>query len=130
MTIQKGFTSVDDLLSTSLENDVIVIRQKQHIKTLTRDVSAIFSFYEYIESVLSRKSCKAIVMFARPDKDEYIEYSLFLSKAPSAKDGNNLIDRLVNGQLLHPEAIDIQRYYSFRRAGNGLNVSPESQPGL
>ena len=96
MTIQKGFTSVDDLLSTSLENDVLVIRQKQHIKTLTRDVSAIFSFYEYLETVLSRKSCKAMVMFARPDKDEYIEYSQFLSKVLSAKDSNHLIDRLVN----------------------------------
>ena len=88
MTIQKDFTSVDDLLSSSLENDVLVIRQQQHIKTLTRDVSAMFSFYEYLETVLSRKSCKAMVMFARPDKDEYIEYSLFLSKALSAKDGN------------------------------------------
>ena len=96
MTIQKGFTPVDDLLSASLENDVLVIRQKQHIKTLTRDVSAIFSFYEYLETVLSRKYCKAMVMFARPDKDEYSEYSLFLSKALSAKDCIHLIDRLLN----------------------------------
>ena len=96
MTIQKGFTSVDDLISTSLENDVLVIRQKQHIKILTQDVSAIFSFYEYLETLLSKKSCKAMVMFARPDKDEYIEYSLFLSRALSAKDGNLRIDRLLN----------------------------------
>jgi 2-(1,2-epoxy-1,2-dihydrophenyl)acetyl-CoA isomerase len=96
MTIQKGFTSVDDLLSASLENDVLVIRQKQHIKTLTPDIEAIFSFYEYIETIFSKKPWKAMVMFAHPDENEYIEYCRFLCKAFSAKDGNNLIDRLVN----------------------------------
>ena len=82
MTIQKGFTSVDNLLSTSLENDVLVIRQKQHIKTLTVDVRAIFSFYEYLETILLRKSCKALVMFARPDQDEYIVMGLAASGEP------------------------------------------------
>ena len=85
MTTQKSFTTDNDLLSSSLENDVLVIRQKQHIKTLTQDVNAIYSFYEYQESILSSKSYKAMVMFACPDKDEYIEYSMFLSKALSAK---------------------------------------------
>ena len=32
MTIQKGITSVNDLLSASLENEILVVRQKQHIK--------------------------------------------------------------------------------------------------
>ena len=96
MTIQTGLTSFDDLLSASLENEVLVVRQKQHIKTLTPDVEAIFSFYNYIETILSGKSFKAMVMFARPDKDEYLEYSMFLSKALLTKDRNHLIDRLLN----------------------------------
>ncbi len=96
MTIQTGLTSVDDLLSASLENEVLVVRQKQHIKTLTPDVEAIFSFYNYIETILSGKSFKAMVMFARPDEGEYLEYSRFLYKALSAEDGNNLIARLLN----------------------------------
>jgi enoyl-CoA hydratase/carnithine racemase len=37
-----------------------------------------------------------MVMFACPDKDEYIEYSMFLCKALSAKNHNLLIDRLSN----------------------------------
>ncbi len=96
MTTQKSFTTDNDLLSSSLENDVLVIRQKQHIKTLTRDVNAIYSFYEYLESILSNKSYKAMVMFACPDKDEYIEYSMFLSKALSAKRDDLLMNRLAN----------------------------------
>ncbi|MHC1729511.1 MAG: enoyl-CoA hydratase/isomerase family protein [Syntrophobacteraceae bacterium] len=96
MTTQKNFTKYDDLLSTTLENDVLVIRQKQHIKTLTRDVKAMFSFYEYLESILSSKSYRAMVMFACPDKDEYIEYSMFMSRALSARTDNHLIDRLIN----------------------------------
>ncbi len=35
-------------------------------------------------------------MFACPDKDEYIEYSMFLSKAISARNNNLLIERLAN----------------------------------
>jgi enoyl-CoA hydratase/carnithine racemase len=96
MTTQKRFTADNDLLSSSLENDVLVIRQKRHIKTLTQDINAIFSFYEYLKSILSNKSYKAVVMFACPDKDEYIGYSMFLSKALSAKNHNVLIDRLTN----------------------------------
>ena len=96
MTTKKSFTIENDLLSSSLENGVLVIRQKQHIKSLTKDINAIYSFYEYQESILSSKSYKAMVMFACPDKDEYIEYSMFLSKALSAKNDNLLIDRLTN----------------------------------
>jgi enoyl-CoA hydratase/carnithine racemase len=96
MTTQKSFTTDTDLLSSSLENDVLVIRQKQHIKTLTHDIDAIYSFYKYQESVLSSKSYKAMVMFACPDEDEYLEYSMFLAKALSAKNDNLIIDRLTN----------------------------------
>ena len=96
MTAQKSLTTDNDLLSSSVENDVLVIRQKQHIKTLTRDVQAMYSFYEYLESILSSKSYRAMVMFAVPDKDEYIEYSMFLCKALSAKKNNLLVDRLAN----------------------------------
>jgi len=56
MTTKKSFTTDNDLLSSSLENDVLVIKQKQHIKTLTKDINAIFSFYEHQESILSSKS--------------------------------------------------------------------------
>ncbi|MGO9376654.1 MAG: enoyl-CoA hydratase/isomerase family protein [Syntrophobacteraceae bacterium] len=96
MTTRKSLTADNDLLSSSLENDVLVIRQKQHIKSLTRDVLAIYSFYEYLESMLSSKSYKAMVMFACPDKDEYIEYSMFLSKALSSRSNKPLMDRLSN----------------------------------
>ena len=96
MKTPESFTTDNDLLSSSLENDVLVIRQKQHIKSLTQDINAIYSFYEYLESILSSKSYKAMVMFACPDKDEYIEYGRFLSKALSARNNNLLIHRLTN----------------------------------
>ena len=96
MTTRKSLTADNDLLSSSLENDVLVIRQRQHIKSLTRDVLAIYSFYEYLESILSSKSYKAMVMFACPDKDEYIGYSMFLSKALSSRSNKPLMDRLTN----------------------------------
>ncbi len=96
MITKKSLTTDSDLLSSSLENDVLVIRQKQHVKTLTHDIDAIYSFYEYLESILSSKSYKAMVMFACPDNYEYIEYCMFLSKALSAKNDYLLMDRLVN----------------------------------
>jgi len=113
MTTQKSLTTDNDLLSSSLENDVLVIRQKQHIKTLTKDVLAIYSFYEYLESILSSKSYKAMVMFACPDKDEYIEYSMFLSKALSSKSNKLLIDRLTNS---------VNRYISTLSRFNCITV--------
>lgn len=96
MTAKMNFATDNDLLSSSLENDVLVIRQKQHIKTLTRDIDAIYSFYGYQQSMLSSKSYKAMVMFACPDKDEYVEYCMFLAKALSAQKDYLSIARLTN----------------------------------
>lgn len=97
MAKQTYVSSIDDLLSISQKNNVLVIRQKEHIKTLTQEISAMFSFYDYLKAVLSSKSYKAMVMFARPDMDEHIEYGKFLARALSS-DGvdKHLIDRLLN----------------------------------
>ncbi|MEM5789571.1 MAG: enoyl-CoA hydratase/isomerase family protein [Syntrophobacteraceae bacterium] len=97
MATHKYFTSKNDFFTASLENDVLAIRPNQHIKALTKDVGAMFSFYKDLESILFSKSYKAMVMFASPDRDEYIEYCKFLSKALSPNGiGNHLIDRLLN----------------------------------
>ncbi len=96
MTPQNKLTTDNDFLSSSLENDVLVIRQKQHLKVLTRDINAIYSFYGYQQSILSSKSYRAMVMYACPDEDEYVEYSMFLCRALSARKDYLSIDRLTN----------------------------------
>ena len=80
MKAQEILTTDNELFSSSLDNGILVIREKQHILHLTQDLRDIFSLYEYMNSVLSNKSYKALVMFARSEQSLHIEHSRFLSK--------------------------------------------------
>jgi hypothetical protein len=75
----------NDYFSSSLENGVLVVRQKQHILYLTQELGDSFSLYDYMDSLLSNKSYKAFVMFVRSQQISQIEYSCFLSKVLSGK---------------------------------------------
>ena len=63
-----------------LDNEILVIREKRHIFHLTQDVRDIFSLYDYMDSVLSSRAYKALVMFARSEQNLHIEHRRFLSK--------------------------------------------------
>ncbi|MGA2400681.1 MAG: enoyl-CoA hydratase/isomerase family protein [Syntrophobacteraceae bacterium] len=96
MATQKSLTTDNDLFSSSLENDVLVIRQKQHIRHVTQDINDIFSFYDYLDLMLSSKSYKVLVMFARPEQREHLEHSRFLCKVLSTDWENTHMYRLIN----------------------------------
>jgi 2-(1,2-epoxy-1,2-dihydrophenyl)acetyl-CoA isomerase len=80
MEPKKNLTTDNKLFSSFLDNEILVIREKQHILHLTEDVSDILSLYDYMNSVLSSRAYKALVMFARSEKNLHVEYRSFLSK--------------------------------------------------
>ena len=74
-------TTDNEHFSSFLENGILVIRQKQHILHLTYDIpDDIFPVYEYMDSLFSNESYKAMVMFARSLQINQVEYSRFLTK--------------------------------------------------
>ncbi|SPF32413.1 Enoyl-CoA hydratase/carnithine racemase [Syntrophobacter sp. SbD1] len=99
MTTKEILTTDNDFFSSSMDNGILVVREKQHILHLTQDLKDIFSFYDYLDSVLSSKSYRAFVLFARSEQSGHIEQSRFLSKILSdnlpGKLGKEL-DRFVN----------------------------------
>ncbi len=86
----------NEFFSSSLENGILVLRQKQHILHLSQELRDIFSFYEYMNSLLSNKSYKALVMYVRSEQSSSNEFSRFLSKILSSNRENNDLDRFVN----------------------------------
>ncbi|MFZ2445159.1 MAG: enoyl-CoA hydratase-related protein [Syntrophobacteraceae bacterium] len=80
MKAQRGLTTENEQFSSFIDNEVLVIREKQHIFHLTRDVGEIFSLYEYMDFVLSSKAYKALVMFARSEQNLKMEHNSFLSR--------------------------------------------------
>ena len=80
MKAQKILTTDNEQLSSFLDNEILVIREKQHLFHLTKDVRDIFSLYDYMDSVLSSRAYKALVMFARSEQSLHIEHRRFLSK--------------------------------------------------
>ncbi len=99
MKTHKVLTTDNEQFSSSLDNGILVIREKQHILHLTRDLEDIFSLYNYLDSMLSSKSYKAFVLFARSEQSGHIEQSRFLSKIISDNPQGKLgieFDRFVN----------------------------------
>jgi 2-(1,2-epoxy-1,2-dihydrophenyl)acetyl-CoA isomerase len=98
MKTQERLSADNEHFSSVLENGILVIRQKQHILHLTHDnPEDIFLVYEYMDSLLSNESYKALVMFVRSLQISQIEYRNFLSKILSDKKWESLeLERFVN----------------------------------
>jgi len=96
MKTQEILTTDNDYFSSSLENGIVVVREKQHILHQARNLKDIFSLYDYMNSVLSSKSYKAFVMFPRPEQTIRIEHSRFLSKILSDNWESSDLGRFAN----------------------------------
>jgi len=88
-------TTDNELFSSSLENDILTVREKRHILHVAQDISTVFAFYEYLESMLSSKSFKALVVFGQPEKRDHRVHGKFLCKALSAS-REKAMDMLIN----------------------------------
>jgi enoyl-CoA hydratase/carnithine racemase len=89
-------TTDNEQFSSFLDNEILVIREKQHIFHLTRDVREIFSLYDYLDSMLSSSAYKALVMFARSEQSLHIEHRRFLSKILSGDWESLDLNRFLN----------------------------------
>ncbi len=84
------------LFSSTMEDGILVIREKQHILHMTHDINAIFSFYDYLDSMLSSKAFSALAVFGHPEKDGQLEHGGFLCKALTDKLEGKTMERLAN----------------------------------
>jgi 2-(1,2-epoxy-1,2-dihydrophenyl)acetyl-CoA isomerase len=96
MKDNKSLTIDNAIFSSSLENGVLTIKQKQHIRYITEDINAIFCFYDALESMLASKEYKVMVMFACPEHSEHLNHCSFLCKALTADRKDKSLDRLTN----------------------------------
>ena len=86
----------NDLFSSNFDEDILIIKRKQTIFQVTDDIKKIFSFYEYLDSMLSSKKFKAVVIFDVPRKKGSIEFGRFLCKVLSSSNDSKFIDRFLN----------------------------------
>ncbi len=96
MQAQEILTTDNEQFSSFLDNEILVVREKQHIFHLTKDVRDIFSLYDYMNSVLSSRAYKALVMFAHSEQNLHIEHRRFLSKILSDNWERLNLDRFLN----------------------------------
>jgi 2-(1,2-epoxy-1,2-dihydrophenyl)acetyl-CoA isomerase len=96
MKADNSLTLDNDLFTASLDDDVLIIKQKQIIQHATHDINAVFRFYDDLESLLANKAYKALVMFARPEQGEVLEHGRFLCKALAADRKDKSMERLAN----------------------------------
>jgi 2-(1,2-epoxy-1,2-dihydrophenyl)acetyl-CoA isomerase len=86
----------DEQFSSSIQDGILIIRQKQHILHLATSLSKVFSFYEYLDLMLTNKTAKALVLFGYPGDDDQRHYGKFLCNSFDDIRENALMDRLIN----------------------------------
>jgi len=96
MKTKEMLTTDNDYFSSSLENEILVFRQKQHIMHVTQDLKKIFSLYDYMDSVFASKSYKALVMFNHSELSARVVQRRFLSKILAGNVEGKDFDRFVN----------------------------------
>lgn len=114
MKDQEILTTDNEQFSSFLDNEILVIREKQHIFYLTKDVRDILSLYDYMNSLLSSRAYKALVMFARSEQSLHIEHRHFLSKILSD----------------NRERLDLNRFYRFLNEVNKLILALPTIPRM
>ena len=96
MKAQNILNTENELFSSSIDNGILVIREKKHIFHVTQDLGEIFSLYAYMNSTLLSKAYKALVMFARSEQSLHTEHKRFLTKILSADRESHDLDRFLN----------------------------------
>lgn len=97
MKAQMILTTDNEQFSSFLKNEILVIREKQHIFHLIQELGDTFSLYDYMDSVRSSNAYKALVMFARSEQSLHIEHSRFLSRILSGdRETIHYLDRFLN----------------------------------
>jgi 2-(1,2-epoxy-1,2-dihydrophenyl)acetyl-CoA isomerase len=96
MKATANLTTDNELFSSALENGVLIVRQKQHLLRMTHDIHAIFSFYEYLESMLTSRAYRALAVFGVPEHARHADHGRFLCKALTAGRESKVLDRLAN----------------------------------
>ncbi|MBI4806821.1 MAG: enoyl-CoA hydratase/isomerase family protein [Desulfovibrio sp.] len=96
MNPQGNLSTDNEIFSSSLEDNILVIRQKRHLIHVTHDINKLFSFYEYLESMLVSKDIKALIVFGAPDTDGFVEFGKTMCKAVQLSHNNKLFDRFLN----------------------------------
>lgn len=95
MKTQKGLLRDNDQFSSSLYNEILVIKEKRHIFHFAKNIESIFNLYDYMDHVLTDKTYNALVMFAPSERDMITEYSYFVSRILSG-DGPDYLERFFN----------------------------------
>lgn len=113
MKDKNSLNTENDVFSSSLRDDLLVVRQKRHILHFTHDINKIFSFYDYLDSILSSKKFRALVVFGEPQKEPMLEYVRFLCDAIHSSQENKLFERLFNV---------VNRLFATLSSINGITV--------
>jgi 2-(1,2-epoxy-1,2-dihydrophenyl)acetyl-CoA isomerase len=119
MKTQEILTTDNDHFCSSLDNGILVVRQKKHILHMTKDLKEIFSLYDYMNSMLASKAYKAFVLFAYSEKSGHTDYGNFLSKVLSGDRESKELARflnLVNKLILAISTLDRMTVF----AGQGM----------
>jgi 2-(1,2-epoxy-1,2-dihydrophenyl)acetyl-CoA isomerase len=96
MTTKDCLDTDNDLFSSSLHGDVLILKQKRHILHLSHDINKVQYFYDYLDSILNSNKFKAMIFFGESQKEPMTEYIRFLCESMSSFQGKVYIYRLFN----------------------------------
>jgi len=90
------FDTDNAFFTASLEDDVLVVRDKDAIIRHTTDLSVTDAFFDYMEAVAHEPGIRAVVFFGSPNKPGGMETIQFYRQAMAARREHYFLERLFN----------------------------------
>ncbi len=90
------FDTDNPFFSASLEDDVLVVRDKDTIIRHTTDLSVTDAFFDYMEAVAHDPGIRAVVFFGSPHKPGGMETIHFYRQVMQARREHYFLERLFN----------------------------------
>ncbi|WP_243311753.1 enoyl-CoA hydratase-related protein [Fundidesulfovibrio agrisoli] len=125
MKTHARLTTDNELFTSTLENGVLVVRKKRHMLHVAKDIATVFSFYEYLESMLASRAFKALVVFGHPDESGQLAHGKFLCKALSAsrEKAMDMLINVVNKFMLTLSSLNCITVYAGRGTMSLFNLN-------
>jgi enoyl-CoA hydratase/carnithine racemase len=93
---EKLLVTENEQFSSSLDNEILVIREKRDLSQFPLNLEDVFYLYDFMDHALSSKAYQALVMFARNEQNPHVAYDAFLANIFSGKQEGFYLDRFLN----------------------------------
>ena len=96
MPASRTLITDNELFSCTQDDSILVLRQKRHIHSITDNIDDIFSFYQYLDQILTSRTYKGLLMLSARNPQAWRDHKNFWCNVLNSKRRSPHLDRYIN----------------------------------